>query len=247
MSIIVCFTLLEILAFIVYMSLRLIKKRNPLNLAALCLQVFAATWGALSYMDGIDLLVDNNFETFFVLLGIILPAGFLAYDFVEMKRKLDKCRSVHERLEGGTAEKSTSGQAEAANNAVNESFLKYYNLGMDFFKDGNFRDAVESFRYARKLKPEEVEVCVHLGNALVQERKYNEAIEAYKIAINGSRDSGELYYSISSVYAMINNPDIAMDNLKKAVELNPDIKKKASSSEIFLTLRGIKEFRELVS
>lgn len=126
-------------------------------------------------------------------------------------------------------------------------FSLYYNMGITLAETDRLPEAVQAYKKAMELKPEEFEIRYHLGAVLTEMRKYTEAVEVYKSALKVKPEDSEMFYNISIVYALLRRYDIAMDNLKKAIELNGQFREDARSNLAFLSLRGHKEFKELVS
>jgi tetratricopeptide (TPR) repeat protein len=112
---------------------------------------------------------------------------------------------------------------------------------------GRYNEAVEAYRNALEIKPDEIEICYHLGSALTELKKYNEAIEIYKSALKVKPTDSEMLYNISVNYVLLRKHDIALDNLRKAIELDVQLKKEAKHDRAFSSIFANAEFKELVS
>lgn len=123
----------------------------------------------------------------------------------------------------------------------------YFNMGMCCYEEGRYAEAISAYRAALKLKPDELEIYYYLGAALTEMRRYNDAIEAYESALAIKPADGELHYSMAAIYAMLGRYDISLENLKRAIEINEDLRKDAMENRAFDGMRGKSEFRKLVS
>lgn len=60
------------------------------------------------------------------------------------------------------------------------------------------------------------------GNALYEEKKYNEAIEKYKIITDAGLESAALYYNLGNAYFKTNQLSKAILNYERATRLDPN-------------------------
>lgn len=61
-----------------------------------------------------------------------------------------------------------------------------------------------------------------LGYRLLQQEKFAEAIEIFKLNVEANPESSNAYDSLAEAYMKNGDIDLAIENYKKAVELNPD-------------------------
>ncbi|MGE5615132.1 MAG: tetratricopeptide repeat protein [Bacillota bacterium] len=123
----------------------------------------------------------------------------------------------------------------------------YFNMGMCYYEEGMYTEAISAYRAALDLKPDELEIYYYLGSALTEMRRYNDAIEAYSSALAIKPADGELHYNIAAVYAMLGRYDISFENLKRAIEINKELRKDVLENRAFDGMRGKSEFKKLVS
>lgn len=114
----------------------------------------------------------------------------------------------------------------------------YYNMGVVLFDLRRYQDAADVFRRAIEKNPGDTDVYYYLGASLTEAKKYDEAIKAYGRALDQNMSEAEIYYNIAAVYALMKKQDIAMDNLKKAISINPDIKQQVYVNNVFDFLQG---------
>ena len=123
----------------------------------------------------------------------------------------------------------------------------YFNMGITLSEVHEYKEAVKAFNKALEIKPDEYEVCYHLGAALIELKRYDEAAKIYKSTLHVKPSDSEVFYNLSIVYSLLRKHDIALDNLRKAIELNRDIRWDARSNVAFEGMRSFEEFKKLVS
>jgi tetratricopeptide (TPR) repeat protein len=119
-------------------------------------------------------------------------------------------------------------------------------MGITLSEILEYEEAVKAFKKALKLKPDEYEICYHLGAALIELKRYDEAAKVYKSTLQVKPSDSEVFYNLSIVYSLLRKHDIALDNLKRAVELNHEIKNDARFNPAFDSIRMKDEFKKLV-
>ena len=100
---------------------------------------------------------------------------------------------------------------------------------------------------ALEINPDALEVYSDLGDSLAETRRYSDAIEAYRNALKVKSADSELHYSMASVYSILKKHDVAIDSLKRAFELNEELKYDAKSNNAFESLKTRPEFKALLS
>lgn len=128
-----------------------------------------------------------------------------------------------------------------------DNFRLYFNMGVVLFELKRYEDSSDAFARAVELNPADRDVYYYLGASLTEIKQYDEAIKAYGRALDDRMQEGELYYNIAAVYALMKKQDIALDNLKKAVSKDSDIKREITRNSVFDYMRTNSDFIELVS
>jgi tetratricopeptide (TPR) repeat protein len=82
---------------------------------------------------------------------------------------------------------------------------------------GNLAELKQQF-YAN---PDDVEVILALANAYADLGRWEEAVEAYKIAIKLDPENGDLYKRLGVVFVALDDPDDAEDSYLRAIEHSP--------------------------
>lgn len=78
-----------------------------------------------------------------------------------------------------------------------------------------------ALKKASKLEPGNVEIYKNLGVLYLQQKRAEEAQKIYKLIVDLSPDDPEARFYLASVYNNLGKDDLAEQELKKALELNP--------------------------
>ena len=82
-------------------------------------------------------------------------------------------------------------------------FSRYYNKGIEFYKQGKYDQAGKEFEKAIELKPNDVYALYGLGNTYYCKSKYDDAVKVYSKAININPDYAKVHYSLSLAYSKL--------------------------------------------
>lgn len=97
--------------------------------------------------------------------------------------------------------------------------------GNDEFKDQNFAEAEIEYRKAIDINPASFKATFNMADALFKQKKYEEAIQNYKILINQESDKERLasvYHNLGNSYMQMQQVDAAIDAYKNALRNKPD-------------------------
>ena len=98
----------------------------------------------------------------------------------------------------------------------------FYNLGLSFHNDGNFKSAQLSYREAIKLKPNYAEAHCNLGMSFSELGDFEEALVSYQKAIEIDPKYAGAYYNLGNIYREKENWSLAIDNYNRAIDIKPD-------------------------
>jgi tetratricopeptide (TPR) repeat protein len=117
------------------------------------------------------------------------------------------------------------------------------------------REALEKFERAARAQPGAAATYAMWGNALIDLGKvsrlrgdFRDAIEKLNTSLALRPDDPATLYSLARVYAQIDDPVMAVQNLKKCfdVDTSRQYRQSASQDADFVILRGTPEFDELM-
>jgi len=136
----------------------------------------------------------------------------------------------------------------------------YYNLACDIKRKANkkdkspfYMDAVEYFIKSSALRPQFAEAWHNVGACFVfygepqkGEETLKKAIEEYDKRILINPNSAYDIYWKSGVYSLLRNKNLALENLKKAIQLSSRYKYEAMYEEDFAHMKKDKDFKSIV-
>ncbi len=108
--------------------------------------------------------------------------------------------------------------------SVKKNTAEYWiEKGRDYIIKSNGKKAVEAYKHAIKINPNNAETYHKLGNAYgIFSGMYEEAIEAYKHAISIKPDYAEAYKDLGYAYKQLNKHKEAIEAYRQAIRLTPD-------------------------
>ena len=86
----------------------------------------------------------------------------------------------------------------------------------------DYDGAEKMFSVFLKQNPGHVAARYYLGNCLMAQRKYAEALPLYEQCIKDAPDNAQLYQSLGSAYRTNKQPDKAIAAVEKALKIDPD-------------------------
>lgn len=98
----------------------------------------------------------------------------------------------------------------------------YKRKANDSFLSGNMSDAIRSYERARNLTPDSLSVHNNLAYTLIQEEKWEEAIEALDIGLERFPTSEQLLFLKGQAYRGAENKEKMVQAFKTLYELYPD-------------------------
>ena len=98
----------------------------------------------------------------------------------------------------------------------------HFNRGFAYNNSGDYQKAIESFKEAIRLKPDDVYVHFNLGLAYNNSGDYQKAIESFKEAIRLKPDDVYAHYNLGLAYSNSGDYQKAIESFKKAIRLKPD-------------------------
>ncbi len=103
------------------------------------------------------------------------------------------------------------------------SIDEYYNLGVAFFNNQQYDEAIVNFQKALNLNPNLLHAYNYLGNALQEKKQFDEAITYYQKAVQINHDDPTAYMNLGILYQNIKQHDESIKNFKKVIELHPNL------------------------
>jgi len=105
---------------------------------------------------------------------------------------------------------------------------------------------LELLEKALSIKPKRIPALHEKALCLIDLKRYNEAIKTLDEILEIDSNDFTAYYNKACAYSLLNDKLNAINNLKKAIELNPDFKFLAMDDKDFDNIRSEEEFKNLI-
>ena len=141
---------------------------------------------------------------------------------------------------------------DAAKKSPNKMRVHHNLARAYFFQKGRLDDAIREGEIALKLsadlyKKQNVKYVLNLlGGAYSVKGETRKAIDSLQRAIQIDPNYATSYYNLSCIYATQKERIEALEYLKKAISLDGKYKEKARADKDFVSLRGEREFEEII-
>jgi len=96
----------------------------------------------------------------------------------------------------------------------------YFHIGYCYVELGNYTKAIEAYKQAIRIDPDDASTYVNLGVASGQLGLYKDAIEAIKQAIRIEPDDAETLYNLGVTYILIGDRNLALNEYEILKELD---------------------------
>ena len=94
-------------------------------------------------------------------------------------------------------------------------------LGATYGKLNHYDDAVEAYRQAVRINPENAQAWVDLGVDYVNLNRYDDAMEAYRQALRINPEDTEAWFDLGFAYGLSGDRIATLDTIRKLQRLDP--------------------------
>ena len=150
------------------------------------------------------------------------------YDFDRIMASLRSKFSLEEPNFENLAEKlkssydnSLAEETKDLENKEDKSAFDYFLLGNNLYNEGQYEEAIASYKKAIKINPKDDGAYNNMGVIYAALEKYEEAIASYKKAIEINPKYDKAYNNMGSAYDMLEKYEKAIVSYKKAIEISP--------------------------
>ncbi|MDO5755881.1 MAG: tetratricopeptide repeat protein [Tissierellia bacterium] len=103
-------------------------------------------------------------------------------------------------------------------------FRSHFNLGIAYKGLGDYEKALRQYDIAKTLEPQYGDIYLNISAIYIEEEKYSSCEEILTEGIEQVPDEANLYYNRACVRLKLGKEKEAIDDGKKSVELNPEIR-----------------------
>ena len=101
------------------------------------------------------------------------------------------------------------------------SKIAWHQLGKIYNKQGKYKESISAFDFAIISDDQFVSAYIEKAKVLEKVKRYNEALENFRLSIELSEPNSFVYYRIAKCYIKINNKKLFIDFIKKSVREEP--------------------------
>ncbi|HUI46967.1 MAG TPA: tetratricopeptide repeat protein [Nitrospirota bacterium] len=131
-----------------------------------------------------------------------------------------------------------------AAHCVDNNYIAYRMLGDNYGKIGNVQAAIASFTEAIKIEPNDSKAHEGLGVALIEQKRYEEAMYHLSTAIALNPQNDNAYYNLGVVLAYNHRYEDAIYSYMQSLRINPE--KKGARANIGAALFHLGKFDEAI-
>ncbi len=128
----------------------------------------------------------------------------LGYAYTELKNYAESAKNYEKALKAGAKDPQI-----------------YYNLGFAYEKLGREKDAIGAYEKYEKDKPS-LQVTQTLAELYLSEKRYDQAIQAYRKLIRNNPKKAAWYASLGYVYGRKNDINNEIENYRTALRYDPE-------------------------
>lgn len=184
---------------------------------------------ALEVYNSLTAVIRNNPWLFFNLGNLYYRTGMYNIAVKNYKKALETSKKiVKENFEISEdmvllPMEEREETSEAAGKLGDNSII-YYNLGNAYFKQGDYQEAIDSYREALLINPALDGAKENTARALMWLGRFEEATEYFKKLCGSDPGNFRAHLNLGTIYSDIKRYDEAIEELNEAIRLNPDSK-----------------------
>lgn len=128
----------------------------------------------------------------------------------------------------------------------NDYYKALFNMGVVYYRLGNIDKSLEYYFRSIKTNNKHHYTFLNVSAIYIEEKRYPDAVGILTIGIEYNEDAYDLYYNRACCYSICNIEKKAIEDIKKALELNPSIIQWVKKDKDFYNLYENEEFKKIV-
>ncbi len=122
----------------------------------------------------------------------------------------------------------------------------WFRMGMDYYSQGKFEEALQAYNKSLNLNPLNAEVWNNKGSSLGMQGRYDEAFQAFEKAIEINSSYAEDWYNMGAIYDLKGNYRRAIWAYGEATRINPGYQKAWIAKNAAISVIGAENYFSLV-
>ena len=110
---------------------------------------------------------------------------------------------------------------ESAKIAARDSAEREFSRAASYERTNMFKEAIEAYKQAVKLKPDYVDAYMQLGLDYYRIGRYSDAVEAYKQAVKINPNDQAAYNKLAATYILLGEYPLAIKMFKESLKTDP--------------------------
>ncbi|MBF0380746.1 MAG: tetratricopeptide repeat protein [Magnetococcales bacterium] len=189
------------------------------------------------------IVVDNNrADLYFNLATSLLSSGFENDAIKALEVAVDKAPQ-NSQINNFLASLQQKQRIKRGKNSPNK-FKKLFQQGIAEHQNGQLKKAIESYKNALGLEPENTALLSNIGLALHSLGRINDSIEAYQQAIAIQPGHPQANYNLGNILKEQNNNTAAIEHYKVAISAQPNYLE--AYDNLGILLKELRNFDEAV-
>ncbi|MCA9011163.1 MAG: tetratricopeptide repeat protein [Planctomycetaceae bacterium] len=153
------------------------------------------------------------------------PESFEPSEMSDLHIKMGDCWAAIGNPAG--VEKHTRSALECLRLAVGDRYqdqsVVHFNLAMLHRSLGEFAESITEFQKSLELAPENATTHLELGSVLLHQQQFEDSRDHFLLALHDNRENPHLHLQLGMAYRGLEQPELALEHLQRALELKPDL------------------------
>ena len=126
-----------------------------------------------------------------------------------------------------------------------------FDLGLIYRQQGKLDDAIDTFQQIIQneieIAPNRKQIHLYQGMIYLTQDKLDEALAEFQKVVNVNPKEGYAHYSLACIYSLKNQPQLAIESLQKAIDLDKSIIELFKTDPDFDNIRQTPEYQQLIN
>lgn len=153
---------------------------------------------------------------------IIIPVKYLSKEFSRYRPLIRETSAPSSRAIHPAPVSVPEASEKTQTGKIQEDAEQQFLRGCSYEKSNMYREAIEAYTEALRIKTDYVEAYINLGLAYYKLGRYAEAVDAYKHAIKIKPGALSVYNKMGAAYIILGEYSLALDAFKQSIKIDPN-------------------------